>query len=70
MWSGTEPTFNPKINQRLLKGIPMIGLNLSPLQFLAANAIAAAAGASIVLAFQLYGRHMHNIGTKQARNRS
>ncbi|WP_430292947.1 hypothetical protein [Pseudomonas sp. B1-22] len=45
----------------------MFGINLSPLQYLAANGIAFAAGIATTIAFQWYGKHMHAAAMKQAK---
>lgn len=44
----------------------MLGLNISPLQFLAANGIAFAAGVATTIVLRLYGRHMLACGLKAA----
>lgn len=43
----------------------MFGINLSPLQYLATNGIAFAAGIALTLALQCYGRHMYATGRSQ-----
>lgn len=45
----------------------MLGINLSPLQYLAANGIAFAAGIAAVLILRMYGEHMYASGLKEAK---
>lgn len=44
----------------------MLGINLSPLQYLAANGIAFTVGIAVTIAFRWYGQHMHTEAMKQA----
>ncbi len=45
----------------------MLGINLSPLQYLAANGIAFAAGIAAALGLMMYGKHMYTSGLKEAK---
>lgn len=45
----------------------MFGFNISPLQYLAANGIAFAAGVATTLALKWYGKHMYASGLKEAK---
>ena len=45
----------------------MLGINLSPLQYLAANGIAFTAGIAAVLVLRMYGKHMYASGLKEAK---